>query len=277
MINSLNKFHRHSIIPGFYLCFSFTIIYLFIIVLLPIFALFFKGINASFSEIISNITDKRILSAFYVSFFYSFLAAIIDVIFGFIIAWVLVRYNFPFKKSLDAIIDLPFALPTAVAGIALSAIYAPDGVIGKFFVDTKIAFSPLGITIALVFIGLPFIVRSIQPVLEDLDSQYEEAAIILGANRWQTFVKVIFPYLLPSLLTGFTMAFARCVGEYGSVIFIAGNIPFVSEIVPLVIITKLEQFDYNGATVVGLLMLLVSFSLLLFMNTLQKKLFEKTK
>jgi sulfate transport system permease protein len=268
-----------SIIPGFHLTFFFTLFYLSLIVIIPILALIYRGFEVPLEEFWKNISSSRILYSFWITFLCSFIAVVIDVFFGLIIAWVLVRYSFPFKKLLDAIIDLPFALPTAVAGIALSAIYAPDGAIGRFFAEygIKIAYTPLGIIVALVFIGLPFIVRSLQPVLSDLDKEFEEASISLGASRWQTFVKVIFPYLFPALLTGFTMAFARCLGEYGSIIFIAGNVPFVSEIVPLIIITKLEQFDYNGATVVALMMLTVSFCLLFLINSMQKKLYKKFK
>jgi sulfate transport system permease protein len=227
----------------------------------------------SFADFWSTITDSRIIHAYKISFGLSFAAALINAVGGLIVAWVLVRYKFPGKKLVDACVDLPFAMPTAVSGIALAALYAPNGWIGKIFFDLfglKISFTPLGIAIALVFIGLPFVVRTVEPVLEDLDKEIEEASASLGANRWQTFYKVILPQVFPALLTGFAMAFARALGEYGSVIFIAGNMPYVSEIVPLVIIIKLEQYDYTGATAIALVMLAASFLMLLVINWLQK-------
>jgi sulfate transport system permease protein len=217
------------------------------------------------------VASPRVLASYRLTFGASLLAALVNGFFGLIIAWVLVRYSFPGKKIVDALVDLPFALPTAVAGIALAALYAPNGWIGKWFepFGIKIAFTPAGVVLALIFIGLPFVVRTVQPVLEDVEKELEEAAACLGANRWQTFRHVILPVILPALLTGFTLAFARAIGEYGSVIFIAGNMPMVSEITPLLIITKLEQYDYAGATAIAVTMLLFSFILLLLINGLQ--------
>lgn len=263
---------KRSVIPGFGLALGFTLIYLLLIVIIPLSGLFFKTATLSWSEFWSTITDERVIHAYYISFGMSFLAAIINVIFGLIVAWILVRYNFPFKKFFDAVVDLPFALPTAVAGIALTALYAPNGWIGSYLeqIGIKVAFTPLGIMIALVFIGLPFVVRTVQPVLEDMEKELEEVSASLGATRFQTFTKVILPHILPALMTGFAMAFARALGEYGSVIFIAGNIPGVSEIIPLIIVIKLEQYDYAGATSIALVMLIISFFLLLIINLLQK-------
>lgn len=271
-ISMPRKLVKESVIPGFRLTFSFTIFYLILIVIIPLAGLFFKTATMSFSKFLEAVTSARVVHAFEVSFGASFLAALINAFFGLIIAWVLVRYQFFGKRILDAIVDIPFALPTAVAGIALTAIYSPQGWIGKLFTPfgLQIAFTPLGIIIAMIFIGLPFVVRTIQPVLEDMDKESEEAAVILGASRWQTFTRVIFPQIMPALLTGFAMAFARGLGEYGSVIFIAGNMPGVSEIVPLIIVIKLEQYDYAGATAIALVMLLASFSLLFVINMLQK-------
>ena len=264
-------FRQPSIIPGFRLTFSFTILYLLIIVIIPIAGLFVKTFELDWNTFVSIVTGPRFLSALRVSFVTSALAALFNVVIGLLIAWVLVRYEFPGRKVCDAIIDLPFALPTAVAGIALTAIYAPNGIIGSLFAPfgIRIAYTTIGIWIALVFIGLPFVVRTVQPVLQDFNREIEEAAATLGASRRQTILRVMLPTLLPSILTGFAMAFARAVGEYGSVIFIAGNIPFVSEITPLMIITKLEQYDYEGAAAVAAVMLLVSFALLLIINGLQ--------
>ena len=225
----------------------------------------------NFHTFFTTVTAPRVISAYKISFGISLIAALINVFFGFIVAWVLVRYKLPFKKIFDAMIDLPFALPTAVAGIALSAIYSDSGIIGSLFshIGVKLAYNPAGIAIALIFVGLPFIVRTVEPVLQDLDRELEEAAASLGANRLQVFTKIIFPHIFPALLTGFAMAFARGLGEYGSVIFIAGNLPMVSEIVPLVIITKLEQYDYTGATAIAVTMLTTSFILLMLINFLQ--------
>jgi sulfate/thiosulfate transport system permease protein len=258
-------------LPGFELALGFTLLYLSLIVLIPLSAVFVKTLSLSFSGFWETIAAPRVLASFRLSFGASLIAAALNTLFGLVVAWVLVRYRFPGKKVIDALVDLPFALPTAVAGIALTAIYAPNGWIGARLepLGVKVAFTPLGVLVALVFIGLPFVVRTIQPVLEDLEPELEDAAATLGADRWQTFRRVILPAVLPALITGFALAFARAVGEYGSVIFIAGNMPMVSEIAPLLIITKLEQYDYAGATAIATVMLLVSFALLLLINYLQ--------
>ncbi len=266
--------HRrsHSVLPGFNLSLGYTLGYLTLIVLIPIAAVFLKTSELTFAEFWKVVTAPRVLASYQLSFGASMLAAAINSVFGLMLAWVLVRYSFPGKRIVDALVDLPFALPTAVAGIALTALYARNGWIGQYVegvLGIKIAFAPAGVLVALVFIGLPFVVRTVQPILEDLETELEEAAASLGARRWQTFRYVLLPILLPALLTGFALAFARAVGEYGSVIFIAGNIPLVSEITPLIIITKLEQYDYVGATAVALVMLLFSFVLLLVINALQ--------
>lgn len=263
---------QSNIMPGFRPALGLTLIYLCLIVLIPLSALVLKSLQLSLDEYWAIITNKRVLASFRVSFVSSLLAAGIAGVLGFIIAWTLVRYPFPGKKLFDALIDLPFALPTAVAGIVLAAIYEPKGWIGKLAMDylgVQIAFKPLGIVFALIFIGLPFVVRTIEPVLQEFDSAMEEAAASLGATRWQVFLKVILPNILPAAITGISLAFARGIGEYGSVIFIAGNMPYISEIVPLLIITKLEQYDYAGATAIGLTMLILSFLLLLLINALQ--------
>ncbi len=259
------------VLPGFGLSLGFTLAYLSLIVLIPLSAVFIKSAGMGWQAFFDAATSPRVLASYRLSFGASLLAAAINVVFGLILAWCLVRYTFPARKLVDALIDLPFALPTAVAGIALTAIYARNGWVGQILepMGIRVAFTPLGILVALTFIGLPFIVRTVQPVIEDLDAEFEEAAASLGASRLQTFRRVVFPAQLPALLTGFALAFARAVGEYGSVIFIAGNIPFVSEITPLVIITKLEQYDYEGATAVASVMLIVSFALLLVINGLQ--------
>jgi len=259
------------VLPGFGLSLGFTLAYLSLIVLIPLSAVFIKAAGMTYQEFLDAVTDPRVVASYKLSFGASLLAAAINAVFGLILAWALVRYTFPGKRIVDAFIDLPFALPTAVAGISLTALYAKNGWLGQILepLGVKIAFGPAGVLVALIFIGLPFIVRTVQPILEDLDAEFEEAAASLGANRWQTFSRVVFPTLLPALLTGFALAFARAVGEYGSVIFIAGNIPFVSEITPLMIITKLEQYDYRGATAVASVMLVVSFALLLIINVLQ--------
>ena len=264
--------HVNSIIPGFRLTLGFTLFYLMLIVIIPLAGLFVKVAHLNWHEFSAAVFNPRVVSAYRVTFLVSFLAALVNVVFGFIVAWVLVRYKMPFRKILDAMIDLPFALPTAVAGIALSALCEPKGLIGKLFVDygIKLAFNPTGIAIALVFVGLPFVVRIVEPVLQDMERETEEAAASLGATRFQVFTRVILPHVTPALLTGFAMAFARGLGEYGSVVFIAGNIPLVSEIVPLIIITRLEQYDYNGASAIAVTMLLVSFAMLLLINLLQK-------
>ena len=259
------------VLPGFGLSLGYTLGYLSLIVLIPLAAVFFKAGSLGFDHFWAAATSPRVLASYRLSFGASLIAAGINAVFGLMLAWVLVRYSFPGKRLVDALVDLPFALPTAVAGIALTALYAPNGWMGKFLepLGIKVAFTPLGVLVALIFIGLPFVVRTVQPILEDLDTEYEEAAVSLGANRWQAFRHVVFPTLLPALMTGFAMAFARAVGEYGSVIFIAGNIPMVSEITPLMIITKLEQYDYAGATAIAVVMLVFSFLLLLLINGLQ--------
>jgi sulfate transport system permease protein len=260
-----------SVIPGFGLTLGVTLAYLGLIVLLPLAALVARTSGLSPAELWAIATTPRVVAAFRVSFGTALIAAVINVFFGMLVAWVLVRYRFPGHRLVDAMVDLPFALPTAVAGIALTALYAPNGWVGRLLdpLGIKVAYTPLGIIVALTFIGLPFIVRTVQPVLQDLEVEHEEAAASLGAGRWQTFTRVIFPAILPALITGFALAFARGVGEYGSVIFIAGNMPAVSEIVPLLIVSKLEQFDYAGATVLAVMMLLASFLLLLAINLFQ--------
>jgi sulfate/thiosulfate transport system permease protein len=264
-------FKKPSVIPGFGLALGFSLTYLCLIVLIPLGALVVKTSSLGWEEFWRIATDPRTLAALRVSFGLSLAAAAVNAVFGFIVAWVLVRYKFPGRRVLDAIVDLPFALPTAVAGIALTALYSRHGWIGQFTepLGLKIAYTPKGIFIALVFIGLPFVVRTVQPVLEDLSREAEEAAATLGASRRQTFFRVVLPVLLPATLTGFALALARAVGEYGSVIFIAGNIPFVSEIAPLLIIIRLTEFNYAAATAIATIMLAISFGLLLFINLLQ--------
>jgi sulfate transport system permease protein len=259
------------VLPGFNLALGYALLYLTLIVLIPLAAAFIKTFTLTWDAFWLTVTAPRVLASLRLSFGASFLAAVINAVFGLIVAWVLVRYRFPGRRLIDALIDLPFALPTAVAGIALSAIYATNGWLGEPLagLGIQVAFTPLGVLIALVFVGLPFVVRTVQPVLEDLEHELEEAAKSLGASSWQIFARVIFPTLLPALMTGFTLAFARGLGEYGSVIFIAGNMPMVSEITPLIIVTKLEQFDYAGATAVAVIMLLGSFALLFAVNALQ--------
>ena len=259
------------VLPGFNLTLGYTLFYLSVIVLIPLSAVFIKTSSLGLAQFWDVVTAPRVLASYRLSFGASLLAATINAVFGLMLAWALVRYSFPGKKLVDALIDLPFALPTAVAGIALTALYAKNGWLGSVLepVGIKVAFGPLGVLVALVFIGLPFVVRTVQPILEDLDTELEEAATSLGARRWQTFRHVTLPILAPALLTGFALAFARAVGEYGSVIFIAGNIPMVSEITPLMIITKLEQYDYAGATAIAVVMLVFSFVLLLGINGLQ--------
>ncbi|HQU99373.1 MAG TPA: sulfate ABC transporter permease subunit CysT [Nitrosomonas sp.] len=267
----MNRFKQYSILPGFNLALGFTLLYLSLIVLIPLSAVFIRTAELTWPEFWSIVTTPRVLASYRLTFGASFAAATINAFFGLLVAWVLVRYHFPGKKIVDALVDLPFALPTAVAGIALTALYAGNGWIGQFLepLGIKVAFTPLGIFVALTFIGLPFVVRTVQPVLEDIEAELEEAAATLGANRWQTFTRVIFPALYPALMTGFALAFARAIGEYGSVIFIAGNMPMISEITPLLIITKLEQYDYAGATALSVVMLVISFILLLIINLLQ--------
>jgi sulfate/thiosulfate transport system permease protein len=264
--------HRPSVLPGFGLTLGLTLTYLSLIVLIPLAALMVRGSSLGLEGLFTVLSSPRTLAAFRVTFVTSGIAALVNAVFGLIVAWVLVRYTFPGRKLIDAFVDLPFALPTAVAGIALTAIYAPNGWIGELLkpLGIKIAFTPLGIVIALIFIGLPFVVRSVEPVLHDLDAEVEEAASTLGATRGQIFLRIILPAILPALLTGFALAFARALGEYGSVIFIAGNMPMVSEIVPLLIVIKLEQFDYAGATAIGATTLVIAFLMLLAINLLQR-------
>ncbi|MBX3705278.1 MAG: sulfate ABC transporter permease subunit CysT [Pseudomonadales bacterium] len=263
---------RRSVIPGFGLTMGYTLMYLSVLVLLPFVALFFKALELSWGEIWAIASDPRAVASYRLTFTASFIAASINLVFGLLTAWVLVRYPFPGRRVVDALVDLPFALPTAVAGIALTGLYATTGPIGAWWYETfgiRIAYTELGVILALTFIGLPFVVRTVQPVIEDLEQEVEEAAASLGASRLQTFTRVLFPALLPALLTGFAMAFARALGEYGSVVFIAGNIPFRTEITPLLIIIKLEQYDFAGAATLGAVMLLASFVLLLVINGLQ--------
>jgi sulfate transport system permease protein len=265
------RFKHHSVLPGFGLTMGYTLLYLSLIVLIPLSAMFFRTATMGLDRFWETVTSERVLASYRLTFGTSLIGALVNVFFGFIVAWVLVRYRFPGRKVIDALVDLPFALPTAVSGIALTAIYAKNGWIGQFLepIGIKTAFSPLGITIALTFIGLPFVVRTLQPALEELDGESEEAAASLGANRWQTFWRVILPSVLPAVLTGFALSFARALGEYGSVVFISGNMPMKTEITSLLIITKLEQYDYAGATAIAVVMLGASFVILLGINVLQ--------
>ena len=264
-------FKQHSVLPGFNLALGFTLVYLSLIVLIPLSAAFIRTSTLTWMEFWAIVTTPRVLASYRLTFGASLAAALVNAVFGLLVAWVLVRYRFPGKKLVDALVDLPFALPTAVAGIVLTALYSGNGWIGQYFepLGIKIAFTPIGIFIALTFIGLPFVVRTVQPVLEDIEWELEEAAATLGASRLQTFAKVIFPTIFPALATGFALAFARAIGEYGSVIFIAGNMPMISEITPLLIVTKLEQYDYAGATALAVVMLVISFVMLLIINLLQ--------
>jgi sulfate transport system permease protein len=268
---AIQKRSSKRVMPGFHLSLGFTLFYLGLIVLIPLSAVFLKTFTMTWPAFWDAVTSDRVVASYQLTFGASLLAALINVIFGGIVSWVLVRYQFPGKKIIDALVDLPFALPTAVAGIALTALYSTNGWIGRYLalIGIKVAFTPLGVLVALTFIGLPFVVRTVQPVLEDVERELEEAAASLGANPLQTFTRVIFPAVAPALLTGFALSFARATGEYGSVIFIAGNMPMVSEITPLFIVTKLEQYDYAGATAIAVVMLLVSFVLLLAINALQ--------
>jgi sulfate transport system permease protein len=267
----MSRFKAHSVLPGFNLALGYTLLYLSLIVLIPLSALFFKTATLGWGGFYDLASGDRVLASLRVTFLTSFAAAVLNAFFGLVVAWVLVRYTFPGKRIVDALVDLPFALPTAVAGITLATLYAPNGWIGHYFAayDIKVAYTPLGIVVALTFIGLPFVVRTVQPVLADVEAEVEEAAASLGAGRWNIFRRVIFPALYPALLTGFALAFARAIGEYGSVIFIAGNMPYISEIAPLLIVAKLEQYDYAGATAIAVLMLLISFALLFTINGLQ--------
>lgn len=268
---SMHRLKQNNVLPGFGLTLGYTLLYLSIIVLIPLSAAFLKTATIGWAEFWHTISAPRVVASYRLTFTVSFLAALANMGFGLLVAWVLVRYRFPGRKLLDAVVDLPFALPTAVAGIALTSIYAKEGLVGRWLepLGIHVAFTPLGIWVALTFIGMPFVVRTVQPVLEDLDKELEEAAASLGASRGQTIRRVIFPMIWPSLLTGFSLAFARALGEYGSVVFISGNMPMRTEITPLLIITKLEQYDYTGATSIAVVMLVVSFVLLLSINGLQ--------
>ncbi len=269
----MNRFKSTGVLPGFGLTMGFTLTYLSLIVLIPLDALVLKTTTLTWVQFIQDITDPRVVASYKLTFGASLIGAVINSVFGVIVAWVLVRYEFPGKKLVDAMVDLPFALPTAVAGITLTALYAPNGWIGSRLepLGIKVAYTPLGIVVALTFIGLPFVVRTLQPVLESLDPELEKAAVSLGAGRWYTVTRVVLPTLIPAWITGFSLAFARAVGEYGSVVFIAGNMPMHTEITPLLIITKLEQYDYAGATSLGVVMLVISFVLLLTINWLQSR------
>ena len=268
MILSRTLLQRHSVLPGFDLALGFTLLYLSMIVLIPLAAAFLKTASMTWPAFWDAVTSPRVLASYRLTFGASLAAAFVNAVCGLLVAWVLVRYDFPGRRLIDALVDLPFALPTAVAGIALTALYAKNGWIGSLL-PFKVSYTPLGVFVALTFIGLPFVVRTVQPVLQDLQREVEEAAATLGADRWQTFTRVIFPILTPALLTGFALAFARALGEYGSVIFIAGNMPMISEITPLLIISKLEQYDYTGATAIAVVMLAAAFVLLLTINALQ--------
>ncbi|AVH14564.1 sulfate ABC transporter permease subunit CysT [Acinetobacter indicus] len=262
---------RSRVLPGFGLSLGFTLAYLSLIVLIPLSAVFLKSLDIGWEGLWEILSSERILKSLQLSFSAALIAALVNVVFGLLLAWCLVRYRFPGKRLIDALVDLPFALPTAVAGIALTSLYAPTGWIGQYLepLGIQVAYTPIGITLALIFIGIPFVVRTVQPVLSDLETELEEAASALGANRLQIVTKVIFPILLPALITGFALAFARGVGEYGSVIFIAGNQPFETEIAPLMIISRLEEYDYAGATTIAVVMLLISFVMLFLINLLQ--------
>ncbi|KXZ73354.1 Sulfate transport system permease protein CysT [Acinetobacter venetianus] len=262
---------RSRVLPGFGLSLGFTLAYVSLIVLIPLSAVFIKSFGIGWDGLWEILTSERILKSLQLSFSAALIAALVNVIFGLLLAWCLVRYSFPGKRIVDALIDLPFALPTAVAGIALTSLYAPTGWIGQYLspLGIEVAYTPIGITLALIFIGLPFVVRTVQPVLSDIETELEEAASALGANRWQTITKIILPILFPALLTGFALAFARGVGEYGSVIFIAGNQPYKTEIAPLMIISRLEEYDYAGATTIAVVMLILSFAILFLINLVQ--------
>jgi sulfate/thiosulfate transport system permease protein len=271
MFFSKTLLRRHSVLPGFDLALGLTLLYLSLIVLIPLSATFIRTTGLTWEGFLDAVATPRVVASYKLTFGASLLAALLNAVFGLLVAWVLVRYQFVGRRLVDALVDLPFALPTAVAGITLTGLYAGNGWIGQYLepLGLKVAFTPLGVFVAMTFIGLPFVVRTVQPVLEDLSAELEEASATLGANRWQTFTRVIFPVLTPALLTGFALAFARALGEYGSIIFIAGNMPMISEITPLLIITKLEQYDYEGATAIASVMLVMSFILLLIINALQ--------
>lgn len=270
-MTAVTRARPRTVIPGFGLTMGYTLLYLSLLVLIPLAGIFIKSAELGWDGFWHVVTSPRVLAALKLSFGAAFVGALINAIFGPLVAWVFVRYQFPGKRFFDAVIDLPFALPTAVAGIALTALYAPNGWIGQYLdpLGIKVAYTPIGVIIACAFIGLPFVVRTVQPVLEEAEKELEEASASLGANRWQTITRVIMPTVLPAVLTGFALAFARGVGEYGSIIFIAGNLPMVSEIAPLLIIIKLEEFDYAGATAVAAAMLMLSFTILLAINLLQ--------
>ncbi|MBJ8416862.1 sulfate ABC transporter permease subunit CysT [Acinetobacter courvalinii] len=262
---------RSRVLPGFGLSLGFTLAYVSLIVLIPLSAVFIKSLGIGWDGLWEILTSERILKSLQLSFSAALIAALVNVIFGLLLAWCLVRYSFPGKRIIDALVDLPFALPTAVAGIALTSLYAPTGWIGQYLspLGIEVAYTPIGITLALIFIGLPFVVRTVQPVLSDIETELEEAASALGANRWQTITKIILPILFPAVLTGFALAFARGVGEYGSVIFIAGNQPYKTEIAPLMVISRLEEYDYAGATTIAVVMLVLSFAILFLINLVQ--------
>ena len=266
------RFKTRGVLPGFGLSLGYTVLYVGLLVLLPLSAMVIKASSLGPSEFWLKVTDDRALAAYRLSFGSAFAGSLLNAVFGVLVAWVLVRYRFPGRGIVDALVDLPFALPTAVAGIALTTVYAEHGVLGEQLakIGVKVAFTPLGVTMALTFIGIPFVVRTVQPVLEEIDPDVEEAAAVLGATRFQTFRRVIFPALLPATLTGFALAFARSLGEYGSVVFISGNMPMRTEITPLLIVTKLEQYDYAGATAIAAVMLLASFGMLLLVNLLER-------
>jgi sulfate transport system permease protein len=266
-----NRAQKRSVLPGFRVTLGFTLLYLCLIVLIPLAGLPVRTASMGWDAFWSTVTDPRVLASYRLTFTTAFCAAIVNGVFGLIVAWVLVRYDFPGRRLIDAMVDLPFALPTAVAGITLTTLYAPNGWLGRPLAayGIPVAFTPTGITVALIFIGLPFVIRALQPVIQELDLEVEEAAASLGARRWQVIHRVILPYLVPAWLTGVALAFARAIGEYGSVVFISGNMPMRTEIAPLLIVTKLEQYDYAGATAVAFVMLLISFALLLFINFVQ--------
>jgi len=268
-LSASSGFRKPSVIPGFRLTFGFTVVYLSLIVLIPLAALFLRAAGVGWEGFVAIVVDPRTVAALKLTFGASFVAALINMVFGLLLAWVLVRYRFPGRRFVDAMIDLPFALPTAVAGLTLAALYSQNGWIGQWLVPLKVAYTPLGVIVALTFISLPFMVRTVQPVIEELDRGYEEAAATLGANRRQTVWRVILPSLFPAILTGFALSLARAVGEYGSVIFIAGNQPYYSEILPLLIVFRLEEFNYAGATTLAALMLIISFAILLTINLIQ--------
>jgi len=262
---------RRRVLPGFHLTLGYSLFYLGLLVLIPLSTLFFKAAGMSWDSFVTAVSAPRVMATYRITFGASLIAALINLVFGLLVAWVLVRYRFPGKRIVDALVDLPFALPTAVAGISLTALLGRNGWVGQYLepLGIKLAYAPAGIVVALTFIGLPFVVRTVQPVLQDVEKELEEAAASLGASRWETFRRVLFPAIAPALLTGFAMAFARAVGEYGSVVFIAGNMPMISEITPLIILIKLEQFDYAGASAVAVVLLVVSFLMLLAINALQ--------